>query len=88
MDRIFILQLCDSNLDRCDDLQLVIDTARHHRLLPGQGWFPIDAVLERFKAGGYSGPVGIEVFNDAMRDGDPKVTAQEAMSALKRVWLK
>ena len=86
MDRIFILQLCDSNLDRCDDLQLVIDTARHHRLLPGQGWFPIDSMLERFKSGGYAGPVGIEVFNDAMRDRDPKVTAQEAMSALKRVW--
>jgi 4-hydroxyphenylpyruvate dioxygenase len=88
MDRIYILQLCDSDLDHCNDLQLVIDTARHRRLLPGQGWFPIDTVLERFKVGGYAGPVGIEVFNDVMRDRDPKVTAQEAMSALKRLWLK
>lgn len=86
MDRVFILQLCDSDLDRCDDLQLVIDTARHRRLLPGQGWFPIDTILERFKAGGYKGPVGIEVFNDAMRDQDPRVTAHEAMLALKRIW--
>jgi 4-hydroxyphenylpyruvate dioxygenase len=86
MDRIFILQLCDSDLDHCNDLQLVIDTARHRRLLPGQGWFPIDTILERFKAGGYAGPVGIEVFNDVMRDRDPRVTAQEAMSALKRIW--
>ncbi len=88
MDRIFILQLCDSELDHCNDLQLVIDTARHHRLLPGQGWFPIDTILERFRAGGYAGPVGIEVFNDLMRDRDPMITAQEAMLALKRIWLK
>ncbi len=86
MDRIFILQLCDSDLDRCNDLQLVIDTARHRRLLPGQGWFPINTILERFKAGGYAGPVGIEVFNDVMRDRDPRLTAQDAMSALKRIW--
>ena len=88
MDRIFILQLCDSDLHHCNDLQLVIDTARHRRLLPGQGWFPIETVLQRFKSGDYAGPVGIEVFNDAMRDRDPRVTAQEAMSALKRIWLK
>jgi 4-hydroxyphenylpyruvate dioxygenase len=88
MDRIFILQLCDSTLDHCNDLQLVIDTARHHRLLPGQGWFPIDTILERFIVGNYTGPVGIEVFNDQMRDRDPNLTAQEAMTALRRVWLK
>lgn len=86
MERIFILQLCDSTLDHCDDLQLVIDTARHHRLLPGQGWFPIDTILGRFKAGDYRGPVGIEVFNDQMRDCDPILTAREAMTALKRIW--
>lgn len=88
MDRIFILQLCDSDLDHCNDLQLVIDTARHRRLLPGQGWFPIDTILDRFKAGGYEGPVGIEVFNDVMRDRDPSLTARDAMSALKRIWLQ
>jgi 4-hydroxyphenylpyruvate dioxygenase len=86
MDRIFILQLCDSDLDHCNDLQLVIDTARHHRLLPGQGWFPIDTILERFKKGGYVGPIGIEVFNDQMRDRDPILTSQEAMSALQKIW--
>lgn len=88
MNRIYLVQLSDSNLDHCDDLQLVINTARHHRLLPGQGWFPIDTVLERFKAGGYAGPVGIEVFNDEMRARDPQVTAREAMLALNRVWPK
>jgi len=86
MDRIFILQLCDSDLDNCNNLQLVIDTARHRRLLPGQGRFPINTILERFKAGGYTGPVGIEVFNDVLRERDPKVTAEEAMSALKGIW--
>jgi 4-hydroxyphenylpyruvate dioxygenase len=87
VERIFLVQLSDSDLDHCNDLQLVIDTARHHRLLPGQGWFPIDTILERLKAGGYTGPVGIEVFNDGMRDRDPNLTAREAMSALKGIWL-
>jgi len=88
VDRIFIVQLSDSFLDNCADLQLVIDTARHHRVFPGQGSFPIDTILRRLKTDGYTGPIGIEVFNDEMKALDPKVVAQEAMAALKQVWPK
>jgi len=86
MERIFIVQLSDSHLDNCDDLQIVIDTARHHRVLPGQGWFPLHTILDRLKAGGYSGPIGIEVFNDKMKVRDPREVAMEAMLALSQVW--
>jgi len=84
--RIYLVQLSDSDLDRCDDIQLVIDTARHHRLMPGRGWFPIHTVVERLKRQGYTGPVGIEVFNDEMRLRDPRAIAREAMVALNSVW--
>jgi 4-hydroxyphenylpyruvate dioxygenase len=86
MEQIYIVQLSDSFLDNCLDLPLVIDTARHHRVFPGQGCFPINTIMDRLKIGGYSGPLGIEVFNDEMKARDPKLVAQEAMSALNQVW--
>lgn len=86
MDRIFLIQLSDSNLQNCIDLQLVIDTARHHRLLPGQGSFPIHTVVERLKEGGYAGPIGVEVFNDEMKAKDPWTVARDAKIAFDRVW--
>jgi 4-hydroxyphenylpyruvate dioxygenase len=88
MDRIFLIQLSDSSLDSCTNLQLVIDTARHSRLLPGQGRFPIHTIVERLKERGYAGPIGIEVFNDEMKAQDPQMVAREAMLALNRVWSK
>jgi 4-hydroxyphenylpyruvate dioxygenase len=84
MDRIFLVQLSD--LDHGVDLQHVIDTARHHRLLPGQGHFPIESVLRRLREAGYVGPVGVEVFNDELKSQDLKSVAREAMSALRQVW--
>ncbi len=86
MSCIYLIQLSDSDLDSCVDLQLVIDTARHRRLMPGQGWFPIHTIVERLMGGGYRGPVGIEVFNDEMRARSPQLVAHEAMLALNRAW--
>jgi len=86
MSRIYLIQLCDSDLDSCNDLQRVIDTARHRRLMPGQGRFPIHSIVERLKGRGYTGPVGIEVFNDEMRSRNPRTVALEAMLALNRTW--
>lgn len=62
MERIYLVQLSD--LDHGVDRKHVIETARHHRLLPGQGCFPIETVLHRLKEVGYAGPMGLEVFND------------------------
>lgn len=86
MERIFLVQLSDSSLGVCTDLQLVIETARHRRVFPGQGWFPIDTILERLKTGGYAGPIGIEVFNDEMKSRHPTEVAREAMLALNQAW--
>lgn len=86
MSCIYLIQLCDSDLEGCIDLQLVIDTARHRRLMPGQGSFPIHTIVERLRDGGYTGPVGIEVFNDEMKARNPLMVAHEAMLALNRAW--
>ena len=87
-NRIYLVQLSDSDLDSCDDIQLVIDTARHRRLMPGQGRLPIHTVVERLKGQGYTGPVGIEVFNDEMKLRDPRAVAREAIFALNKAWPK
>ncbi|PLR33024.1 sugar phosphate isomerase/epimerase [Chimaeribacter californicus] len=85
MDKIYLVQLSDLASDPTPDT--LIDTARHHRLLPGQGNYPISALLQRLQAGGYRGPLGLEVFNDDLRAQDPARTAREAMQALRAVCL-
>lgn len=84
MDRIYLVQLSD--LMEEIDLPNIIDIARHRRLLPGQGRFPIDTILKRLKASGYTGPLGLEVFNDKMKARDPHEVARESMAALRSVW--
>lgn len=82
MDRIYLVQLSD--LDHTVDQPHLIETARHRRLLPGAGRFPIASLLQRLAADGYPGPIGLEVFNDAMKARDPAIVAREAMAALRR----
>lgn len=84
MDRIFLVQLSD--LMEEIDLQNIIDIARHRRLLPGQGRFPISTILDRLKQSGYAGPIGLEVFNDVMKARDAETVANEAMAALTHAW--
>jgi 4-hydroxyphenylpyruvate dioxygenase len=81
MDAIYLVQLSD--LDYTLEPDELIETARHHRLLPGRGHFPIRSILKRFEQGGYAGPIGLEVFNDDLKAGDPMVTAADAMAALR-----
>ena len=83
-DRIFLVQLSD--LTEKVDSSNVTEVARHRRLLPGQGHFPIDSILAKLKLAGYTGPIGLEVFNDVMKSRDPKQVTMEAMQALKSVW--
>ncbi|MGI4860594.1 MAG: sugar phosphate isomerase/epimerase family protein [Janthinobacterium lividum] len=61
------------------------DIARHRRLLPGQGHFPLTALLRCLRERGYAGPIGLEVFNDALHAADPAQTARDAMAALQAV---
>lgn len=83
-DRIYLVQLSD--LGHPVDLAGVIDIARHHRLLPGEGHFPIATILKRLKDLNYTGPIGLEVFNDDLKAEDPKFVARRAMAALRSVW--
>lgn len=94
IDRVFFVQLSDINRDQVinpeDDRyrENVLHVARHHRRLPGHGQLPIETILRPLRDANYSGPVGVEVFNDAMKARDPQAVAQEAFSALKKVWLR
>jgi len=81
-DRIFLVQLSDlAHGVRYED---ICETANHHRLLPGQGRFPIRSILERLRCDNYLGPIGLEVLSDELRAREPGAVAREAMSALKR----
>jgi 4-hydroxyphenylpyruvate dioxygenase len=83
-DHIFLVQLSD--LEHGVDLKHVIAVARHHRLLPAQGHFPLATLTDRLKQSGYSGPIGLEVFNDDLKARDSTVVAGEAMASLRKVW--
>lgn len=83
MDRIVAVQLSDYTGTTTPDK--VVEIARHHRLLPGDGNFPIATILDRLKVGGYEGPIGLEVFSDAYRARNPLDVAREAMESLRRV---
>lgn len=79
--RIANVQLCDGAAP--GPLEDVKSVGKHARLLPGDGVFPLHALADRLDAKGYGGPVGIEVFNDELKEGDPFVVAQRAMDSLR-----
>jgi 4-hydroxyphenylpyruvate dioxygenase len=83
VEKIFAVQLSD--LPHTVEPEVVIETARHHRLLPGEGTFDIPSLLSRLDQAGYTGPIGLEVFNDDMKASDPFVVANRAMDALQRI---
>ncbi len=85
-DRIFLVQLSD--LARSVRYEDIPETARRHRLLPGQGHFPLQSMLERLRSDGYAGPIGLEVFNDELLARDPALVAHEGMSALVSAWVR
>ena len=85
-ERIFLVQLSDLNHDLTRDT--VVDTARHHRLLPGQGTFPLDTILQALRAKSYAGPIGLEVFNDDLKAQGPNQAARSAMTAFQSVLSK
>ena len=83
MEKIFLVQLSD--LATLPTQENLVDTARHQRLLPGQGNFPLYTLLNYLEAQGYNSPLGLEVFNDVYHQQPPAEVAKEAMHALKRV---
>lgn len=83
VEKIFLVQLSDlAHLPAKGDL---VETARHHRLLPGEGHFPLAALLQHLHQIDYRGPLGLEVFNDELHQADPVKTARRAMHALSQL---
>ena len=86
-DRVHLVQLSDFGEDLSSaDRRTLIVTARHERLLPGEGQFPLADLRDWARRIGYAGPVGVEVFNDAWKARPPVDAAMAAMQALQSVW--
>ena len=85
-DRIYEVQLCDMAEMPPQDKQPLSEYARHQRLLPGDGIIEVERFVDKLKSAGYSGPVGIEVFNDKLKAQPADVAAQKAWQALTRYW--
>ena len=86
MEKIFLVQLSDLAETPSDGH--MVDTARHSRLLPGEGTFPLDTLIAYLEENGYNGPIGLEVFNDALKKQDPTEVARKAILALKAVYYR
>ena len=82
-EKIFLVQLSD--VSDIPDKQQLIDIARHQRLLPGEGVFPLQQLLACLREKQYQGPLGLEVFNDELKKQPPADVAQQAMTALRRL---
>lgn len=77
--RIFLVQLADAPAISIDSLLL----SRHHRCLPGQGDWPIEAFLQAVLSTGYTGPISLEIFNTWFRSLPPNQIARDGMRALR-----
>jgi 4-hydroxyphenylpyruvate dioxygenase len=77
-DKVFFVQLADAPRMAMDVLQW----SRHHRCFPGQGAFDLGSFLGHVLAGGYRGPLSLEVFNDVFRAADARLMATDAMRSL------
>lgn len=87
MHRIYEVQLCDvAEPVSPQEMDRLFDTARHRRQLPGEGYLPIAEFVDYLKSAGYAGPVGIEVFNDHLKQLSAEAAAQRAFQALRRAW--
>ncbi len=83
MDKIFLVQLSDLvTLPSHDHL---VDVARHQRLLPAEGNFPLSSLADYLHQQGYSGPIGLEVFSDRYHQLPPAEVASKALQSLKKV---
>ncbi|WP_432534564.1 sugar phosphate isomerase/epimerase and 4-hydroxyphenylpyruvate domain-containing protein [Kineococcus arenarius] len=79
--KVFFYQIADAPRLPMDVLPL----SRHHRCFPGQGDFDLERFHAAVVAGGYRGPVSLEVFNDLFRQAEPAVTAVDAMRSLRHL---
>ncbi|GAO48087.1 hypothetical protein G7K_2274-t1 [Saitoella complicata NRRL Y-17804] len=77
-EKIFYVQYADAPRLKID----VIQWARHHRLFPYQGAFPIEDFARQLVKVGYEGPWSLEIFNDGFRASPPVGVARDGMRGL------
>ncbi|MDW5377598.1 TIM barrel protein [Halomonas sp. HP20-15] len=81
-DKIAFVQIADAPLLDMDVLQW----SRHFRCFPGQGRLPLEAFMQALARTGYSGPLSLEIFNDAFRAAPSDATAKDGLRSL--IWLE
>ena len=82
-EKIFLVQLSD--YDRQPVHEDIKTIARHQRLLPGEGCFPLNELIGYLDAIGYQGPIGLEVFNDEAVKEDARIVAKRAKQSLEKI---
>lgn len=80
IEKCFELQLCDARPDGLPAVRL----ARHHRLFPGEGVWPVAGLAEAFFRRGFDGFVNLEIFNDSFRKLSADAFAKRALRSVGR----
>ncbi|MCS7047322.1 MAG: sugar phosphate isomerase/epimerase [Gemmataceae bacterium] len=79
LDRLFHVQLCDlAGVPR----EVAVDA---DRILPGDGDFHLQSLLDQFRRLGYDGWVAVETFNRTFWQMNPTQVAETAITALRKV---
>jgi len=80
-ERIFGVQLCDAPAEPVlEDLAL---DCMHNRLLPGEGVIPLVDIVRTLDRIGYRGPMGAEIFSDALNDLPASEVGERAARATR-----
>jgi 2-keto-myo-inositol isomerase len=78
LEKIFVY-----HIDDCEDLPL--GTLDHcHRLYPGDGVIPLDAITKKLHAKGYNGICSVELFRPEYWDIDPETVIKTAAEKTRR----
>lgn len=77
-ERIFHVQLSDAPLIEMDPEYL----SRHYRSMPGDGDLPLVDFMRAVAATGYDGVFSLEVLNNQLRGGSPRIAALDGYRAL------
>lgn len=81
IEKCFGVQLCNAVPTALPP----IEVARHHRLFPAGGAWPVAEVVRRLEARGYDGFYSIEVFNDEYLLQDPFEVARNAWQSWQQL---
>lgn len=79
IDKLFVV-----HLNGCEDLPRA-DLTDAHRLFPGEGAIPIEAILRPLHAAEFDGTMSIEIFRPEYWERDPRDVAREARAKAAQV---